>query len=355
LNVQDQRTIAPDCALQQDIAPHRASLSGAAQGDAVQDLTDIYYFVQVVELGSFTEASKALGVAKSQLSFRVARLEAGLGVRLIQRTTRRSHVSEIGRRYYEQCRLLLAAAEQTQRVIDDAQATPRGRIHVACPVLFAQLLLAPILVDFLKRHPDVQVDLDICHHHADVIAGGYDVAFRVRDSIKDSSLVIRSYGMDPQVLVASPELLQRQSQPTQPLELKRLASVDVMNPEGRHFWHLQADDGRTQQIEHRPSLVSDDLQVLYQAVMGGVGVAQLPQFICRGPIAEGRLIPLLPAWSLPAANVHAVYPSRHGHTPALRSFIEFVSQHMPQVLRRTQLGELAETAKAVTPESLFAG
>ncbi len=151
----------------------------------MQDLNDIDYFVQVVELGSFTAASKALGVAKSQLSFRVARLEASLGVRLIQRTTRRSHVSEIGRRYYEQCRLLLAAAAQTQRVIDDAQATPRGRIRVACPVLFAQLLLAPVLVDFLKQHPEVQVDLDICHHQADVIAGGYDIAFRVRDSVKD--------------------------------------------------------------------------------------------------------------------------------------------------------------------------
>lgn len=320
----------------------------------MQDLNDIYYFVQVVELGSFTAASKALGVAKSQLSFRVARLEASLGVRLIQRTTRRSHVSEIGQRYYEQCRQLLAAAEQTQRVIDEAQAAPRGRIHVACPVLFAQLLLAPILVDFLRRHPEVQVDLDICHHQVDVIAGGYDIAFRVHDSLKDSSLVMRSYGMDPQVLVASPELLRRQGQPTQPLELKRLSSVGLISAEGRHFWHLQAADGRTQQVEHHPSLTSDDLQVLYQAVIGGVGAAQLPQFVCRGPIAEGRLVPLLPAWSLPSGNVHAVYPSRHGHTPALRSFIEFVAQHMPQVLRRTQQGVLAENVKPA-PAGLIAG
>ncbi|KZC42560.1 hypothetical protein RHOFW510R12_37615, partial [Rhodanobacter sp. FW510-R12] len=233
----------------------------------MQDLNDIYYFVQVVELGSFTAASKALGVAKSQLSFRVARLETSLGIRLIQRTTRRSHVNEIGQRYYEQCRLLLAAAEQTQRVIDEAQAAPRGRIRVACPVLLAQLLLAPILIEFLRQHPGVQVDLDICHHHVDVIAGGYDIAFGVRDSLRDSSLVMRSYGLDPQVLVASPELLRRQGQPTQPLELKRLSSVDLISAEGRHFWHLQAADGRIQQVEHHPSLISDNLQVLYQAVV----------------------------------------------------------------------------------------
>ncbi len=320
----------------------------------MQDLTDIYYFVQVVELGSFTAASKALGVAKSQLSFRVARLETSLGVRLIQRTTRRSHVSEIGQRYYEQCRQLLAAAEQTQRVIDEAQAAPRGRIHVACPVLFAQLLLAPILVEFLRRHPEVQVDLDICHHEVDVIAGGYDIAFRVHDSLKDSSLVMRSYGMDPQVLVASPELLRRQGQPTRPTDLKRLSSVGVINAEGRHFWHLQAADGRAQQVEHRPSLTSDDPQVLYQAVVGGIGAAQLPQFICREAIADGRLVPLLPAWSLPAGNVHAVYPSRHGHTPALRSFIDFLAQSMPQALRRTQQGAPAEPAK-VAAENPVAG
>jgi DNA-binding transcriptional LysR family regulator len=311
----------------------------------VQDLNDIYYFVQVVELGSFTAASKSLGVAKSQLSFRVARLEASLGVRLIQRTTRRSHVSEIGRRYYEQCRLLLASAEETQRVIDEAQATPRGRIHVACPVMFAQLLLAPVLVDYLRQHPDVQVDLDICHHQVDVIAGGYDIAFRVRDSVKDSSLVMRNYGMDPHMLVASPELLKRQGHPAQPVELKRLSSVAVVSAEGRHFWHLTSEDGRTQQIEHHPSLVSDDLHVLYQAVLGGIGMAQLPQFVCRGPIAEGRLVPLLPAWSSPPGNVHAVYPSRHGHTPALRSFIEFVAQRLPQELRSIQSGVFADEVK----------
>ncbi len=310
----------------------------------MQDLNDIYYFVQVAERGSFTAASKALGVAKSQLSFRVARLEASLGVRLIQRTTRHQHVSEIGQRYYDRCRLLLAAAEHTQQVIDDAQVAPRGRIRVACPVLFAQMLLAPVLVDYLRQHPDVQVDLDICHHQVDVIAGGYDIAFRVRDSIQDSSLVMRSYGMDPYMLVASADLLQRHGHPTQPSDLQRLPSVAVISAEGRHFWHLQATDGRVQQVEHHPRLVSDDLQVLSRAVMGGVGIAQLPQFFCRVPIAEGRLVALLPDWSSPPGNVHAVYPSRHGQTPALRSFMDFMAEHLPRVLLDMQSAGLVRDA-----------
>jgi DNA-binding transcriptional LysR family regulator len=334
------KNIASKLAPTPTMAQHgaRESWTGSRENLVMQDLNDIHCFVQVVELGTFTAASRALGVAKSQLSFRVARLEANLGVRLIQRTTRRSHVTEIGRRYYEDCRALLAAAEQAQRVIDDAQAAPRGRIHVACPVMFAQLLLAPVLTAYLRRHPDVQVDLENCDHQADVVAGGYDIAFRVRESVKDSSLVMRSFGMDPQMLVASPALLERHAPPRLPKDLARLPSVGVLGTQGRHFWRLADARGRVQAVEHRPRLASDDLQVLYQAVTGGVGMAQLPAWLCREPVARGRLVPLLPNWSLPPGNVHAVYPSRHGHTPAVRSFIEFMARHLPQVLGELQRG-----------------
>lgn len=302
----------------------------------MQDLNDIYYFVQVAERGSFTAASKALGIAKSQLSFRVARLEASLGVRLIQRTTRHQHVTGIGQRYYERCRLLLAAAEHTQQLIDDAQTAPRGRIHVACPVLLAQLLVAPVLVDYLREHPDVRVEMDIRDHQVDVIAGGYDVAFRVCGSIQDSSLVVRSYGMDPHMLVASVDLLRRHGHPTQPADLQPLPSVGASAAEGRHFWHLQSTGGKVWRAEHHPRLVSDDLQVLARAVLAGIGVAQLPRFFCRTAIAEGRLVALLPDWSPPPGNVHAVYPSRHGQTPALRSFMDFMADHLPRALLDVQ-------------------
>ncbi|KRE94879.1 hypothetical protein ASG87_17335 [Frateuria sp. Soil773] len=303
----------------------------------MQDLNDIYYFVQVVEQGSFTAASKALGLAKSQLSFRIARLEQNLGVRLIQRTTRRSHVTDIGRLYYEQCLQILAAAQQAQRVIEDTQAAPRGRIHVGCPVMFAQLLLAPVLVDYLRQHPQVQVDLDLCGHQTDVVASGFDIAFRVRQAVKDSSLVVRSFGMDPQILVASPALLKRPARPKRPEDLQRIPSVSVAGTDGRHFWTLLGSDGKTHPVEHHPRLVTDDLQVLYQAVTGGVGMAQLPHWLCREPIARGQLVPLLPAYKLPPGNVHAVYPSRHGHTSAVRSFIDFVAEKLPLALQHAQL------------------
>ncbi|TCV92318.1 LysR family transcriptional regulator [Luteibacter rhizovicinus] len=298
----------------------------------MQDLNDIYYFAQVVEFGGFTAASKALGVAKSLLSFRVARLEKHLGVRLIQRTTRSASVTDIGRTYYDQCRVMLEAAAQAQTLIDTAQEAPRGCIHVACPVLFAQLLLAPVLVGFLQRYPDVQVDLDITRHQVDVVTGGYDIAFRVRPSVKDSSLVVRSFGMDPQMLVGSTRMLRQYGLPQDPSDLQRLPSVGVVAADNRHFWPLTHRHGETRQIEHHPRIATDDLYVMRQAVEGGIGISQLPRFLCREGLASGLLTALLPDWELPAGNVHAVYPSRHGQIPALRCFIDYVAQMLPKEL-----------------------
>ncbi len=302
------------------------------------DLNDIFHFVQVVEHGNFTAASKALGVAKSQLSFRIARLEEGLGVRLIQRNTRHSHLTEIGRLYYQKCLCVLAAAQQAQHVIEETQDAPRGRIHVACPVMFAQLLMAPLLVRFLQRYPEVQVDLDLCGHQVDVVAGGYDIAFRVRQSMKNSSLVLRSFGMDAHILVASPALLREYGPVRQPSDLARLPSAGVTGTEGRHFWNLIGPDGRSTPVEHHPRLATDDFQVLLQGVTGGIGMAQLPLWLCREAMADGRLVQLLPAYTLPPGNVHAVYPSRAGLTPAVRSFIEFCAEWLPHLLEQMQNG-----------------
>jgi DNA-binding transcriptional LysR family regulator len=304
----------------------------------VQDLNDIFYFAQVVEHGGFTAASQVLGVAKSLLSFRVARLEKTLGVRLIQRTTRRASVTELGRTYYEQCRLMLDAAAQAQEVIEVAQGAPRGCIHVASPVLFAQLLLGPVLIEFLQRYPDVQVNLDICRHQIDVVGGGYDIAFRVRPVVKDSSLVVRSFGLDPQILVASPALARRHGMPSCPTGLARVASVGVIAADNRHVWTLTDAEGNARHVEHHPKLATDDLQVLYQAVLSGVGMAQLPAFVCREAIRDGLLVQLLPSWTLPPGNVHAVYPSRHGQIPAVRCFIDYVAQTLPHALERVQQG-----------------
>ncbi|MBS0380904.1 MAG: LysR family transcriptional regulator [Proteobacteria bacterium] len=302
-----------------------------------QNLTDIFYFVQVVQHGSLTGAARALGVAKSRLSSRLAHLEQQLGVRLIQRTTRRLHVTEVGHSYCEHCRSLLDAAEQAQHVIDDAKDAPRGRIRIASPSSFVQMLLGPILVGFLDLHPAVQIELDMTNRPVDVVADGYDIAFGVRASLEDSSLVVRSFGFDPHVLVGAPALLERAGRLHKTSDLKHLPSLATTAPSGRHFWMLRQDkDGAGTQVEHHPKLVSDDLLMLRQAAILGVGIAQLPEFVCREALQRGVLKRVLPNWKLPPGNVHAVYPTRRGHTPALRSFIDHVALHLPDMLSELQ-------------------
>jgi DNA-binding transcriptional LysR family regulator len=309
-------------------------LGGGGMRTVMQDLNDIHYFVQVVEHGTFSAASKTLGIAKSQLSFRIARLEESLGARLIQRTTRHFHVTALGKRYYEQCLQILAAVNQAQKLVDDVQGKPQGRIRVGCPVSFDHLLLAPIIIGYLKHNPGVHIDLDTCHHQMDIVEAGYDIAFRVRPSLKDSSMVVRSFGLDPQILVASPDLLKQLGEPKSPDDLRRFPSVDTISNEGRHFWCLQKAKDAPIQMEHHPNLITDNLQVLFQGIHAGVGVSQCPEFVCRPYLARGELVRVLPHWSLPPGNVHAVYPSRHGQIPALRDFIDYTAQHMPKLLEK---------------------
>src|SRR5690606_20095410 len=265
------------------------------------------------ERGGFTAAASALGVAKSHVSQRIARLEARLGMRLIQRTTRKQHVSEVGMRYYRHCRQMLLEAERAQQVVDSAHNEPGGDLRVACPSLFSQLVLGPIASDFLVGHPLVRLRVDALNRMVDVIDEGYDVAFRVRAQIDDSSLVVRSFGFGRQQLVASPSLLESHGGLRRPEDLRKLPGLaPAMGSEhGRHRWHLRGRRGAERVVEHLPRFVTDDMLALKRAALQGVGAVLLPEFLCAEDLARGTLRLALPGWEPAIGNVHAVYPSRH--------------------------------------------
>lgn len=313
------------------------------------DLNDLATFAAVVEHGSFTAAAAALGIAKSQISHRVARLEERLGVRLIQRTTRRLHVTEIGQRYYQHCRAMLAEAGRAQHVVEAAHAVPNGSVHVACPTLFSELILGQIVTEFMRALPQVRVKLDAVNRTVDVIAEGYDVAFRVRTQIEDSSLVVRSFGLDGQVLVAGRTYLDTYGRPRAP---NRLAGFDSLGMamdtvHGRHLWQLSGARGKGEcVVEHRPRLVTDDMLTLKRAALLGLGLVVLPEFLCADAIASGELERVLPGWECAPGNVHAVYPSRHGQPPAVRSFIDFVAPRIEAVLKDMRGDGKARTRRA---------
>jgi DNA-binding transcriptional LysR family regulator len=318
-----------------DRKPSR-SIGGVLPSESVmQDLNDIKYFVTLIEHRTFSAASRVLGIAKSRLSFRIARLEQNLGVRLIHRTTRRSHVTDIGRRYYEQCLQILAAAEQAQSLVDTARGNLQGRIRVGCSFMFAPLLLK-VVIDYLKHQPSVDIELGICNNQADVIESGFDVVFRLRDSVKDSTMVMRQLGTLRQTLVASPQLIDKHGEPKAPADLRKLPSVAIESANGRHFYNFQNAGGEVTHVEHQPRLLSDDLQILRQAMLSGIGIAQLPNFVCKPLIEQRHVVHLLPDWTLACGNVHAMYPSRHGVVPALHCFINYTAEHLPNVLANVE-------------------
>lgn len=297
----------------------------------MNDLNDLFYFAKIVEHGSLSAASATLGVAKSVLSQHLSRLEAHLGVRLLQRDTRKLQITEVGARYYQRCRAVLAEVERANMVIDDARGTPRGVVRVTGPVNFAQTILAPLLADFMLEYPEVEIVLDLTNREVDLIAEGYDVALRIAPGIRASSLAVRAFALRRHQLVASPAYVERHGLPATPEDLRGAVGLGGLLDLGRgnrHSWHLTAQDGTVTEIAFAPRLITEDIIVIKQAATRGCGIAELPTILCREEIADGRLLVLLPEWSLPEMTLYTVFPSRKGIAPAVRCFIDYLSEHL---------------------------
>jgi DNA-binding transcriptional LysR family regulator len=293
------------------------------------DLNDMLYFTEVVERGGFAAAGRALGIPKSRLSRRVADLEAQLGVRLLQRTTRKLALTEVGEQYLKHCLAMREAAQAAAEVAAQVQTEPRGTIRVSCPVTLAQSSIAVLVPLFMREHPQVRVELQVSNRVVDLVEEGIDVALRVRPTLEASgSLVIKQLGTSQGLLVASPELLARQPAPRTPADLARLDTVAMSVSDGRASWRLQGPDGAEFTFVHHPRYVADDLLTLKLAVLMGTGLSMLPDYMCRDELREGRLVSVLPDWSPPTGVVHAVFPSRRGLVPAVRRFLDFLGEHL---------------------------
>lgn len=296
----------------------------------MQDLNDMLFFAEVVERGGFAAAGRALGVPKSRLSRRVAGLEAQLGVRLLQRTTRKLSLTDVGETYLRHCQALRESAQAAAEAVAQAQTEPRGTLRVVCPVTLAQTLLAELMPVFLARHPLIRVDMQVSNRVVNLVEEGVDVALRVRTSLEDSgSLIVKRLGDDAPMLVASPALLTRQGTPATLEDLSRLDSMAMSSIDGHATIRLSGPDGREHTMHHTPRYVADDLLTLHFAALAGTGMCWLPSYMCENDLREGRLVQLLPNWTPPRGVVHAVFASRRGLTPAVRSFLDFLGEHVP--------------------------
>ncbi|WP_079201078.1 LysR family transcriptional regulator [Pseudomonas sp. CC6-YY-74] len=295
----------------------------------MDDLNDLYYFAQVVEHGGFAAAGRALHTPKSKLSRRIALLEERLGVRLLQRTTRHFSVTEIGQEYYRHCLAMLIEAQAAREVIERTRSEPQGIVRMSCPTTLLQYRIGDLIGRFMVLNPKVQVHLDATNRHVDVIGEGLDLALRVRfPPLENSDLVMRVLADSPQRLVASPELLKGRALPLLPADLSGLPSLDWRQP-GEHLWRLEGPNGAMAEVRHQPRLISDDMTTLLQAALRGVGLVQLPCMVVEQELAQGRLLDIMPQWAPRCGVVHALFPSRRGLLPSVRSLIDFFAEQLP--------------------------
>jgi DNA-binding transcriptional LysR family regulator len=290
----------------------------------MQDLNDLYYFVCVIDHGGFAAAGRALGIQKSKLSRRILQMEERLGVRLLNRSSRRFSVTEIGREFYDRCVAVLVEAEAAEQVVARVRAEPRGVVRMSCPVALLNFQFGTLIARFMVVNPAVEVHLESTNRRVDVIAEGFDVAIRVRfPPLEPTDLVMRRLAESTQHLVASPALIRTPL--SLPSDLNGLPSLGPGPTHRGHQWRLDHEDGRTASIPHRPRLITDDIAVLREATLAGVGVAQLPSVMVWEDIRAGRLVDVLPQWQPGSSIVHAVFPSRRGLLPSVRALVDFLA------------------------------
>lgn len=301
----------------------------------MQDLNDLALYAAVVRHKGFTAAANALSVPKSKISKRIAALEEQLGVRLIERSTRKLAVTDIGQSFYERCEAVLSGVEAAQAVVAVAKAEPAGMVRMSMPPGFAPVV-ADILPGFLKRYPRVRLSVLATGRPVDLIEERIDVALRVRDSYDtDQSLIVRRFGGTRRHLAASPRFLERHG----PLDLETIGRVPTLSMQEnapRAVWTLFNATGEMREVSHSPVLACSDFTVLERATIEGVGLGLLPDMIVERGFRSGLLTPVLPDWSSAESAVHAVFTSRHGMLPAVRALIDHLAENLPRSMERCQ-------------------
>ncbi len=296
-------------------------------------LEDFYYFAKVVEHGGYAKAARALGIPKSRLSRHVAALESKLNVRLLQRSTRRFAVTEVGHDVHRHATAMMAEADAALEAVEFARAEPRGIVRVACPVALAQSMLAAILPDFLTRYPAIRLRMHVSNRRVDVLNEGFDVALRVRTHPSgEDGLVMRIFGEVCELLAAAPGHLDLVGRPTEPAQIAARDTLAFESEFERQTWELRGPGDSVARVEITPRVICHDFVVQRAAALAGLGIAKLPESVIRGDLLAGRLERVLPEWNTLQGTVHLVFPTRRGLLPAVRAFIDFLAAKLPAAI-----------------------
>lgn len=300
----------------------------------MQDLNDLWYFVQVVDNRGFSPASRATGMTKSRLSRRIALLEERLETRLLQRSTRSFAVTEAGQVFYRHCKAMIIEAEAAQEAIDTLRAEPRGVIRLTCPIALLHAHIGAMLARFMVKYPQITLQLEETNRRVDVLHENVDMALRVRPlPLDDSDLVMRKLATRHMCLVASPQRIAMQGMPSSPADLQHWPSLVTGREQQNYRWYLTGPDRQEVTLYHQPRLITTDMVALRTAAVAGVGVVQLPMLMLEEQLMNGSLVQLLPEWHTRPEIIHVVFASRRGQLPAVRALIDFLAECYAELIQ----------------------
>lgn len=280
-------------------------------------------FIRVVDLGSFSKAAAEMGIGQPTATKLIAQMEDKLGSRLLHRTTHGVTPTEIGALYYEKCKLIAHHVEEAETVAALMQSQVQGSLRISCSVAFGRRVLVPLVMQFMRDHPKLQIDLSFEDRYVDLVEQGVDLAIRM-GRLADSTLGSRYIGLNPWVVVASSSYLADHPAPVTPADLAQHDALIYSTVQGDARWHFTGVDGQAVSVPVRGPLRSNNLSALLSAARSGMGIAALPWYVAHESINQGAVQSLLAGWSLPAQEIHAVYPSPRMVPAKVTEFIEWM-------------------------------
>ena len=306
-------------------------------------ITGVQLFIRIVETGSFSKASVDLGVTQPTATKHVAAVEARLGARLLNRNTRGVSATEIGALYYEKCKTIQRELEEADNLASLLQSRVGGLLRISTSVAFGRRVLTPIVLAFMRQHPEITIDLSFDDRYVNLVEQGVDVAIRM-GRLADSSLGARYLGQNPWVLVASPAYLAQHAAPAAPADVAAHPCLIYSTVQGDERWHFtstSAGGGAEQSVPVRGPLRTNNLSVLLEAARDGLGLAMLPWYVAHAAVRECQVTPLLTAFALPVQEMHAVFPSPKLVPSKVSSFIGYLQQQLGGHEWWTSVGETA--------------
>jgi DNA-binding transcriptional LysR family regulator len=299
------------------------------------DLNDFFLFVQVVDRGGFTAAGRTLRTPKSTLSHRIQQLENNLGVRLLNRTSRKFGMTDAGEDFYRHAVLMLREAEMAETAIRHRLSEPSGTIRCTGGVATMQFAMSGIIADFLVHYPKVNVFVHAVDRAVDIVGENFDIAIRAHsDPLPDSNLVQRTLAPAPWFLFAGSDYLEANGAPAKPQDLQDYPSLFMMRTGIAPVWTLRhARQAKNEVVVPlTPRLLSDDMVGLQRAAIKGLGIVALPGYICREAVKSGELRRVLPDWIAGDSTITALIPYRQGLLPSVRALLDHLAMEFPKTV-----------------------